>query len=228
MLHAEWQPIYEAILADFGYDRGADERARDRLGELVSGRDPLSVADVEVTGTVAVCGAAPTLSGELDVARRADSVVAASSAAATCLDAGVAVDCMVTDLDKTPAAALELSESGTPVAVHAHGDNVPELERHVPSLAVEAVVPTTQAAPAPPVENPGGFTDGDRAAFLADATGADRLVFPGWSFDDPSVGPEKARKLRWAERLLALLEERRNERFAVLDGRRDRIDRPWA
>jgi uncharacterized Rossmann fold enzyme len=228
MIHEEWHPIYEAILDDFGYDQAADERARDRLAELVAGQEPLSVADVTVAGTVAVCGAAPSLSGELDVARRADCVVAASSAAATCLDAGIAVDCMVTDLDKTPATAIELSESSTPVAVHAHGDNIPELERHVPALDVEAVLPTTQAAPVPPVRNPGGFTDGDRAAFLADVSGADRLVFPGWSFDDPSVGPEKARKLRWAERLLSLLEERRNERFDILDGRRDRIDRAWA
>jgi uncharacterized Rossmann fold enzyme len=227
MLYEEWQPVYEAILADFGYDRAGDERARDRLGTLVAGGEPLSVADVDLPGTVAVCGAAPTLPDELDLARRADSVVAASNAAAVCLDAGVAVDCMVTDLDKTPETAVELSRSGTPVAVHAHGDNVPELERYVPRLDVGAVLPTTQAAPDPPVRNPGGFTDGDRAAFLADACGADRLVFPGWSFDDPSVGPEKARKLRWAERLLAWLEDRRGERFSVLDGRRDRIDRPW-
>jgi len=29
---AEWEPVYEAILADFGWDRAADERARDLLG----------------------------------------------------------------------------------------------------------------------------------------------------------------------------------------------------
>jgi uncharacterized Rossmann fold enzyme len=153
--------------------------------------------------------------------------VAASNAAAVCLDAGVSVDCAVTDLDKTPEAAIELSETGTPVAVHAHGDNVDEIDRYVPRFDPGTVLPTTQAAPSPPVRNPGGFTDGDRAAFLADACGAERLVFPGWSFDDQSVSAEKARKLRWAERLLAWLEERRSERFALLDGRRDRIDRPW-
>jgi len=135
---------------------------------------------------------------------------------------------MVTDLDKNPETARELSHEGVPVAVHAHGDNIAAIERYVPSFALDSVLPTTQAAPTPPVCNPGGFTDGDRAAFLADACGAGRLVFPGWTFDDPSVGPEKARKLRWAERLLALLEERRGERLAVLDGRREGIERPWS
>ena len=227
MRYEEWNPIYEAILADFGYDRAADERARDRLADLVAGRDPLSVDAIDLSGTVAVCGAAATLSAELEGVRAADRVVAASSAAAVCLRAGIDVDCMVTDLDKTPETARKLAERDVPVAVHAHGDNVEAIERHVPTFEIGSVLPTTQAAPSPPVENPGGFTDGDRAAFLADRCGADRIVFAGWDFDDPSVGPEKARKLRWAERLLAWLERRRGERFAVLDGRREGIDRPW-
>jgi uncharacterized Rossmann fold enzyme len=227
MLYADWEPIYAAILADFGYDRAGDERARDLLADLVTDGDPLEPADVELGGTVAVCGAGPTLPEELPLAGRADSVVAASTAADVCLDAGIAVDCMVTDLDKNPETARDLTRKGVPVAAHAHGDNLDAIDRHVPTFALESVLPTTQAAPNPPVCNPGGFTDGDRAAFLADACGADCLVFPGWDFDDPTVAPQKAKKLRWAERLLALLEERRGERFAVLDGRRDDIDRPW-
>ena len=134
---------------------------------------------------------------------------------------------MVTDLDKTPETARRLSERGVPVAVHAHGDNIEAIAEHVPTFEIGSILPTTQAAPSPPVVNPGGFTDGDRAAFLADCCGADRLVFAGWDFDDPTVTPEKAEKLRWAERLLRWLEERRGERFGVLDGRRSEIDRQW-
>ncbi len=225
MLYSEWKPVYEAILADFGYDRRGDEKARDLLGSLVVDGDPLSVTEIDLTGTVAVCGGASTLMDELDRARRADSVVAASNAAKVCIESDIEVDCVVTDLDKTPRTAIRLSETDTPVAVHAHGDNTEELERFVPEFNVDSVLPTTQAAPVSPVVNPGGFTDGDRAAFLADICGGDELVFPGWSFDDPSVSPEKAKKLRWAERLLCWLEARRSEQFDILDGRRDRIDR---
>lgn len=227
MLYEEWQPAYEAILADFGYDRAKDERARDILAEIAADGDPLTPAEIDLGGTVAVCGAGPTLAADLSMARAADRVIAASTAADVCLDAGLTVDCMVTDLDKNLETARELSKRGTAVAVHAHGDNIELVERYVPAFDVSSVLPTTQAEPTPPVVNLGGFTDGDRAAFLADACGADRLIFPGWSFDDSTVTPEKARKLAWAERLLLWLEERRDERFPVLDGRRETIELPW-
>lgn len=221
----DWEPVYEAILSDFGYERVADESARDRLRELLDGSETLGVDSLSFDGdTVAIAGAGPSLAEDVDVAAEADAVVAASSAAAVLEDDGVTVDCLVTDLDGDPDVTRALTDRGTPVAVHAHGDNVPALEEHVPRLDATAVLPTTQAAPALPVVNTGGFTDGDRAAFLADHCGASDLVFAGWDFDDPTVGSAKAHKLDWAERLLYWLERRRDERFSVLDGRRADID----
>ena len=217
-----FEPAYETILADFGFDRAADERARDVAAGL-STSFPLDRLGDWRGKTVAVAGAAPCLADEIDVARDADVVVAASTAADVLLDAGVDVDCLVTDLDKNPDTAAELSDRGVPVAAHAHGDNVPAVREWLPRFDAEWTLTTTQAAPVGPVRNTGGFTDGDRAAFLADHVGAGRLTFPGWAFDDPSVGPTKARKLRWAARLLGWLERRRGERFPLLDDRRDRI-----
>ena len=159
-----------------------------------------------------------------DELRGADRVFAASTATDRLADAGVPVDAMVTDLDKNPETGAERTERGEPVVVHAHGDNRDSIDEWLPRYDARHVLATTQAAPRTPVANPGGFTDGDRAAFLADALGAAELVFVGWDFDDPGVSDGKARKLRWAERLLAWLERRRGERFALLDGRRDRID----
>jgi uncharacterized Rossmann fold enzyme len=220
-----WEPVYEAILADFGFERSADERARDLLADQLAARPCFDVDRLDFTGqTVAIAGAGPNLAAEADQAAGADAVVAASTAADRLREAGVPVDLMVTDLDKNPDTVGELTAEGTPVAVHAHGDNVPAVRRYVPGLDAEAVIPTTQAAPVGPVENFGGFTDGDRAAFLADHCGADRLVFPGWDFEDASVGPMKRTKLDWAERLLVWLERRREDRFGVLDGRRNAID----
>lgn len=218
-----WAPVYSRILEEFGYDRSADERARDVLGDLTTSFDQGKIRFLD-GATVAVCGGAPSLADELDIARRADVVVAASVAADVCREGGVTVDLMVTDLDKNPDTARALTRAGTPVAAHAHGDNVPAIRREIPQFEPGWTVPTTQAEPAGPVENFGGFTDGDRAAFIADHFGADELLFPGWEFDDSSVTPEKARKLGWAERLLYWLERRRGEQFTVLDGRRDGID----
>ena len=218
-----FEPVYEAILADFGFDRGADEHARDVAAELSTPFPLHRLGDWEGE-TVAVAGAAPCLRDEIAVARDADAVVAASTAADVLRDRGVAVDCMVTDLDKNPDTAAELTRDGIPVAAHAHGDNVPAVREWLPRFDARWTLTTTQAAPAGPVENTGGFTDGDRAAFLADHVGAGRLVFLGWDFDDPDVGPMKVKKLRWAARLLRWLERRRGERFDVLDGRRTELD----
>lgn len=221
-----WEPVYERILEDMGYDREGDERARDvYAGMLRSLAGDAFDVSLDFTGDrVAIAGAAPSLEDELDIARRADVVVAASSAGRRLLANEVSVDCLVTDLDGAPETAVRLTTYETPVAIHAHGDNAFAVQTYVPRCRLSAVIPTTQAAPVVPVRNFGGFTDGDRAAFLADHFGASELVFPGWEFDDPTVGSTKRRKLQWAKRLLHWLERRRGDRFDLLDGLRDGID----
>lgn len=219
-----WRPVYQAILADFGYDRAADERARDRLAELATPFETSRLRDLLEGEVVAVAGGAPSLAADLENGIEAGIMVAASTAADVLIEHGVDIDLMVTDLDKTPETAVSLAADGVPVAVHAHGDNRPAIDRWGPRFTEPSLLPTTQARPVPPVMNFGGFTDGDRGAFLADQFGAADLTFPGWEFDDPAVSGEKARKLAWAERLLAWLEERRGDRFALLDGRRSEIE----
>lgn len=222
MEFADWEPIYESILADFGYGRGGDRAARDELAAVA---EPFDHARLDCTGqTVAVAGAGPSLESAVAVAREADLVFAASTATDRLADAGVTVDLMVTDLDKNPETVADRTARGAAVAVHAHGDNRDLLAEWLPETDLGHTLATTQAAPAGAVENPGGFTDGDRAAYLADALGAAQLRFLGWDFDDETLSAEKARKLRWAERLLAHLESRRGERFDVLDDRRDGIE----
>ena len=219
----EWEPVYRAIIADFGYRRGDDERARDWLRGRVRRFDLARLGALDGAAVV-VAGAGPSLADELGAVGADDPVVAASTAVEACLDRGLRVACMVTDLDKNPRTALELSRRGVPVAVHAHGDNRGALRRWVPGFRRRNLLATTQAAPVGPVRNFGGFTDGDRAAFLADRLGAAELRFVGWDLDDPTVSAEKRHKLRWAERLLGWLERRRGDRFDVLDGRREAID----
>lgn len=222
---AEWEPVYEAILADFGFERRADEMARDELVELLDGVwfDPSDLPDA--TGlSVAVAGPAPGLEAGLDLARAADLVIGVSAASDLLHLAGISVDLHVTDLDESRTILESLAADGVPMAVHAHGDNRNVIARRVPDLNAASILPTTQAEPRAGIYNFGGFTDGDRAAFLADTMGATELVFPGWEFEDDTVSPTKRRKLGWAERLLYWLELRRGDRFSILDGRRDAID----
>lgn len=220
-----WEPVYTAILADMGYDRAGDERARDRLAGIVDGRPTASAHPDAVSAmTVAVAAPGPSLETSIDAIRAADAVFAAGTAADRLLERGLEPDWIVTDLDGHPDRVQAFTSGNATVAVHAHGDNLDLVERVVPDCVFESLLPTTQAAPAGPVRNCGGYTDGDRAAFLADELGARRLTFPGWDLDDADVDAEKRAKLRWAARLLAWLEARRDERFDVLDGVRGRLD----
>lgn len=218
----EWEPVYEAILSDLSFDRTSDQTARDVAAELARPFDHGRL-DCLTDATVAIVGAAPSLSTELTQfdASAVDAIVAASTATDVVDEFGLEVDLMVTDLDKNTSTACELTHSATPVAAHAHGDNIPALREWLPQFDLDQTLVTTQAEPRGAVENFGGFTDGDRAAFIADAFGASELRFIGWNFDDPSVDPLKARKLRWAEQLLYWLERRRGDRFEILDGRRE-------
>ena len=206
-----WEPVYELLLADLGFDRAGDEHARARLARWAEpfDTDRLGFADA----SVAVVAPGPSLAEEVDRLDGADRTVAASNAADRLLETGRRPDLVVTDLDKTPATSARLSRAGVPVAVHAHGDNVPALDRWLPEHDPAAVLATTQAAPVGPVVNYGGFTDGDRAAFLADALGAADLRYVGWDLDDPTVDDAKAAKLAWARRLLRWLAARRDESF---------------
>ena len=90
------------------------------------------------------------------------------------------------------------------MVVHAHGDNLPLVRRWVPRFEGPLVL-TCQSRPFAHVHNWGGFTDGDRAVFAADALGAARVIILGFDLDDKQVPPMKRGKLLWARRLLSLI-----------------------
>ena len=90
------------------------------------------------------------------------------------------------------------------MVVHAHGDNIPLLQHWVKRLP-GPLVATTQSTPLPHVHNFGGFSDGDRAVFAADALGAKTIMLIGFDLDDRNVDPVKRGKLMWAKKLLALI-----------------------
>lgn len=222
MEYETWEPIYERIVADFGYDPAADRQARNLLADSLT---PFDLAALDFADqSVAIAGGSRTLETELEAVRGADRVIAVSNAAFVLDAAGIKPDLVVTDLDGTPETAISLARKGVPVAVHAHGDNTEAIREFLPRFPIGKVLGTTQVEPTAVVYNFGGFTDGDRAAFLADHFGARELTFPGWDFGDESVSPDKRHKLLWAARLLRCLERRRTERFGVLDGWRERIE----
>ena len=218
-----WQPYYRRIVASFGYSTAADRRSAHALADGLASRDAHRATDAldrRIAGAdVVVAGDGPSLDATIaevtDDARSAGdtAVIAADGAAERLRDADVTVDAAVTDLDGSPETCAALSHEGVPVAVHAHGDNAGAIEEWLPRFDHDAVVGTTQCRPERGLANHGGFTDGDRAAFLADAMGARTIGLAGFDLRDAAASREKRRKLHWAELLLRLLEDRRGERL---------------
>ena len=231
MRYELWRPRYEAIRADFGYPFEREESAAATLERLLpppARSDPLGRLSARLAGRdVIVVGLAPG-AGPPPIWRLAPSspppaVVAADGAAQTCLAASLVPSVVTTDLDGPVPAEVEANGRGTLVVVHAHGDNTAALEEWVPQFPGE-LAGSWAGPPRAGLLDVGGFTDGDRAAFLAEDVGARRILL--WGFDatsieeaDPESRERKRRKLAWATTLLEELA--REGRSPMLWWRRD-------
>ena len=204
----EWEPIYEKILSDFGFSREEDERSAQLLSELLEEKSD-SVLPLEKLQSiikdkeVIVCGKAPRLSNDVVKlqTKREKVIVAADGATTTLLSQGITPHVIVSDLDGVIGDIIEANEQCAVIVVHAHGDNITKLKIYVPQLT--KILGTTQSRPLPNVYNFGGFTDGDRAIYLAKELGAKKINIIGFDFEDATVGAIKKKKLLWAKRLIA-------------------------
>ena len=207
----DWEPVYEQILSDFGYSREEDERAARELAALAS--DKPQCDDVCLTGMFGNCAtivAGPPRSEEHLHDLIKGTTLSVGIGTALLLKEGSVPDFVVTDLDGDVASDLDANVKGAVLVVHAHGDNIPAIRQFVPSVKGRMVL-TTQSTPFGSVRDFGGFTDGDRAVVLAAHFGTHDLKLIGFDLRHPrpKAGTSietKAKKLRWAERLIELIE----------------------
>jgi hypothetical protein len=212
MHYEEWRTIYREILADFGFSEEEDKAAARLLASLVKSRLPLTVLDSLISGRrVNIFGAGPSLERLERIPQ--GIAIACDGATSFLLERGTVPEIMVTDLDGRVEDLLEANARGSVVVIHAHGDNMAALRRYAPLFV--NVVATTQAEPFDEVYNFGGFTDGDRAVFLAKHFKAGEIYLYGMDFHS-EIGrysfsrdsEKKRKKLVWAERLIKILEDR--------------------
>ncbi len=202
----EWEPFYDRIIQDFNYDKEKDRLAASVLSKKITRRevDLSPLADLEGK-EVAVTG--PFIEG-LDPSRY-DVIIPAGSAVEQLMNIDIRPDIMVTDLDGNIGIQIGLNKEGVPAVLHAHGDNMELIKKHLSDFT-GPIIPTCQCEPPDSIYNFGGFTDGDRVAFIADHFGAEKIILAGWDFENPWKKQEgygiKIHKLRWAERLIGLLE----------------------
>jgi len=204
----EWAPVYEAILNDFGFSQAEDEHSAQLLSDLLEekGDSVLPLEKLQSTikdKEVIVCGKAPRLSKDVVKlqTKREKVIVAADGATTILLSHGITPHIIVSDLDGIIDDIIEANKRCAIIIVHAHGDNIAKLKKYVPQLT--KIIGTTQSRPLSNVFNFGGFTDGDRAVYLAKHLGAKKISIIGFDFEDATVGAIKKKKLLWARRLIA-------------------------
>lgn len=206
-----WEPIYERILEDFGFDRTGDEEAALFLSQKLTEKNTANLSELKDTVSgkpVLVCGNAPGLRNELSkIDLSAVVIIAADGAAAVLMDLERVPEVICTDLDGNSEADIEKEilacSRGSIVLIHAHGDNMDKLEKYV--LRFRRFIATTQARPFDQVYNFGGFSDGDRCVFVAREFEAKSIRLAGFDFEDPLVNPIKKKKLNWAKELIGML-----------------------
>ena len=99
--------------------------------------------------------------------------------------------------------------------IHAHGDNIAEIKKFVPKFK-KNIIGSTQISPLPyeNIYNFGGFTDGDRAVFLASHFKAKNIHIIGFDFEgrigkysypENKDKKQKLKKLKWCKYLIGLL-----------------------
>lgn len=181
----DWWPWYDKIVSVFGYDKSKDQDAADILSVLLAGKaiNPVKLKALISNRPVLVFGAGPSLEEDLrqisDEGLLERCVMISADGATTALFkvAKAFPNVVVTDLDGRVRDLLLAEKHGAILVIHGHGDNIDRLERYVPRFMKG--LGTTQVKPRPHVYNFGGFTDGDRAVFLAAAMSAKLIALAG-------------------------------------------------
>ena len=209
---SRWEPIYEDILSDFGFDRSDDDNSV-RLLKAVTMNSDLHMGDdaAEILkGTVTVVGNAHCLEEDISNKGVEGTVICSGSSVGRTMSCGIVPDIVFTDLDGDIGPQLEASLKGAYTFIHAHGDNADLIMQYAPQFKGPVVL-TTQSTPELTVFNYGGFTDGDRAVCFAEHFGVKDIRLIGFDFDNPmskeGSDPEiKKRKLAWAKKIIESLD----------------------
>lgn len=227
MKFIKWFPFYQQIRNEFGYSTEKDQKAAEILCHIIRKKAlQISKLQKKIEGKqVLVIGAGPSLDKNIEFIKKNKKYVkiAADGVVEILLNNKIKPDILVSDLDGNPKYLKTAEKMGAIMVIHAHGDNIENLERYVPKFG--KVIGTTQVMPVDNVYNFGGFTDGDRSVFLAEEMKAKSITLLGMDFDnlprkfssdkDSDIDIElKRRKLKFAKRLLEMLAKQSKSKIA--------------
>ncbi len=216
MVISGWSKKYLEIRKEFGYSKKQDKESAIILESILRKNILDKKIRDEVTGkTVFVVGAGPSLSLAIPILKKFRKVVkiVADSAIKPLIENGIKPNIVVTDLDGDWNSLIKVGKTDSIFVVHAHGDNITKL--HLADN-FKNCIGTTQTNPFKNIQNFGGFTDGDRAVFLASYFNAKKIILFGMDFGGEigkysqtktSERQIKLMKLRKAKLLLEWLSE---------------------
>ena len=177
-----WNSRYREILKEFNYDKRKDIDSAVLLDSIIGDENHMKkIQDLIKNQNVFVIGAGPSLSNTIPVLKQYKKTVkiVADSAVKPLNDNGIKSNIIVTDLDGDEETFRLIGKSNTIFVVHAHGDNISKLNL---IENFKNCIGTTQTKPLGRIQNFGGFTDGDRAVFLASYFNAKKIILFGMDF----------------------------------------------
>ncbi len=139
--------------------------------------------------------------------------VVVDKALSNALELKIKPDIIVTDLDGDVDKIINLSKFLNVIVVaHIHSDNIYRFINNI--KRIKNVIVTTQIEPIDKIYNFGGFTDGDRAVYLAKHFGAREINIYGFDFNHvisyTNNVDVKRKKLRIAKKIIERIDEEIN------------------
>lgn len=209
-----WKPKYEKIVEKLDLDESEDRRAAEILDSLISKMNLSELKRIVDGEECLIFGAGPSLETDL---RKIDEVgwfdkilISVDGATSAVLDFKLP-DIIVTDLDGDMEDQIRAWERGSWIVVHGHGDNIEKIRNLVPEFN-ERIIGTRQVNKPSNLYNFGGFTDGDRAAFMAHELGASKIFLAGMDlgeeigeYSGKTEEKKKLKKLKICKDLLSWL-----------------------
>ncbi|MCS4542423.1 MAG: DUF115 domain-containing protein [Euryarchaeota archaeon] len=209
MKFSEWQPWYNKICQTLHYNQKRDKKAAEILSQILRTKKLASLSNlrdqIKQKRIVLIFGKGQSLVEHLNVLKDFKSkffIFSADGATSTLIENKILPNAIITDLDGKIEDLVLANSKGSIVIIHAHSDNIHLLDEVHKFIGL--LLGTTQNEPFSNLWNFGGFSDGDRCAFMAEELGAQLIILAGMDLNR-AENDIQAKKLSFAKELLSWL-----------------------
>lgn len=238
----QWKQWYYKIIADFGYDPQKDRDSALILNDFLRNKKGIAhLKQLIEKNIIFIYGCGPSLPYHLKLLRDSSLHleefihIAADGATSALLEYNIIPQIILSDLDGRISDLITANKKGSVIIIHAHGDNMDTIKRYVPLFPGE-IMGTTQNKPFSSLKNYGGFTDGDRGVYFAEAMGGLQIILFGFDFGniigkfskpylehDELATELKLKKLQWAQILITELSLHTKARIIKINGQKVKL-----